>query len=179
MKLSDTQLIILSSAAQRDDGLATSAREAEGGAAKAAVTKLLDQGLLKEVRVKRGEPHWRVDENERPIGLKLTAGSAAIQVEDGGGEAEAAPSPEGSKRPRSPAARAAASPARAAQAGAGHRADAAKSGATLDDMVAATGWLPHTTRAALTGLRKKGHELAKSKNAEGQTVYRIEKAGAA
>jgi len=65
------------------------------------------------------------------------------------------------------------------EAGAGHRADAAKSGATLDDMVAATGWLPHTTRAALTGLRKKGHELAKSKNADGQTVYRIEKAGAA
>ncbi len=26
------------------------------------------------------------------------------------------------------------------------------SGATLDELVAATGWLPHTTRAALTGL---------------------------
>ena len=36
------------------------------------MTKLLDQGLLKEIRVKRGEPHWRVDEDERPIGLKLT-----------------------------------------------------------------------------------------------------------
>jgi hypothetical protein len=47
-------------------------------------------------------------------------------------------------------------------------------GATLDDVVAATGWLPHTTRAALTGLRKKGHELAKGKNARSQTVYRIE-----
>jgi hypothetical protein len=28
-------------------------------------------------------------------------------------------------------------------------------GATVDDMVGATGWLPHTTRAALTGLRRK------------------------
>ena len=31
-----------------------------------------------------------------------------------------------------------------------------KGGATLAELVAATGWLPHTTRAALTGLRKKG-----------------------
>lgn len=34
-------------------------------------------------------------------------------------------------------------------------------GATLSELVAATGWLPHTTRAALTGLRKKGHVLDK------------------
>ena len=27
-------------------------------------------------------------------------------------------------------------------------------GATLAELIAATGWLPHTTRAALTGLRK-------------------------
>ena len=29
-------------------------------------------------------------------------------------------------------------------------------GATIDQLVAAMGWLPHTTRAALTGLRKRG-----------------------
>jgi hypothetical protein len=40
-------------------------------------------------------------------------------------------------------------------------------------LVKATGWLPHTTRAALTGLRRRGFELAKNKNAGGQTVYRI------
>jgi hypothetical protein len=45
-------------------------------------------------------------------------------------------------------------------------------GATLDDMVGATGWLPHTTRAALTGLRKKGHVLDKSKRGD-VTCYRI------
>jgi hypothetical protein len=27
-------------------------------------------------------------------------------------------------------------------------------GATLAELIATTGWLPHTTRAALTGLRK-------------------------
>jgi hypothetical protein len=45
-------------------------------------------------------------------------------------------------------------------------------GATLAEMVAATGWLPHTTRAALTGLKKKGHTIEKSKR-EDLTCYRI------
>lgn len=34
-------------------------------------------------------------------------------------------------------------------------------GASLEDMVEATGCLPHTTRAAMTGLRKKGHVIEK------------------
>ena len=32
-------------------------------------------------------------------------------------------------------------------------------GATLDALTEATGWLPHTTRAALTRLRKKGYVI--------------------
>jgi Protein of unknown function (DUF3489) len=38
------------------------------------------------------------------------------------------------------------------------------SGATLADMTALTGWLPHTARAALTGLRKAGHMIAGEKS---------------
>jgi Protein of unknown function (DUF3489) len=45
------------------------------------------------------------------------------------------------------------------------------SGATLDAMVALTGWLPHTTRAALTGLRKKGHVITSDK-VDGVRTYR-------
>jgi len=45
-------------------------------------------------------------------------------------------------------------------------------GATLAEMIAATGWLPHTTRAALTGLRKKGHAIAKGSR-DNTTCYRI------
>ena len=45
-------------------------------------------------------------------------------------------------------------------------------GATLEQMVAATGWLPHTTRAALTGLKKKGHAVTSIK-ADGIRTYRI------
>lgn len=46
-------------------------------------------------------------------------------------------------------------------------------GATLDQLVTATGWLPHTARAALTGLRKKGHEVTSDKPAGGVRTYRL------
>ena len=44
-------------------------------------------------------------------------------------------------------------------------------GATLDQMIAATGWLPHTTRAALTGLRKAGYSIESDK-IDGVRTYR-------
>lgn len=47
-------------------------------------------------------------------------------------------------------------------------------GATLDELVAATGWLPHTTRAAMTGLKKKGHQITRAK-VEGVSRYSIVK----
>lgn len=45
-------------------------------------------------------------------------------------------------------------------------------GATLDDLVAATGWQPHSTRAALTGLRKKGHVIGKIRR-DDTTCYHL------
>lgn len=45
-------------------------------------------------------------------------------------------------------------------------------GATLPQMVAATGWLPHTPRAVLTGFKKKGH-LITSDKVDGVRTYRI------
>ena len=45
-------------------------------------------------------------------------------------------------------------------------------GATLAELIAATGWLPHTTRAALTGIRKQGQVIEKVKRGE-TTCYRI------
>jgi hypothetical protein len=48
---------------------------------------------------------------------------------------------------------------------------AREEGATLDEMIAATGWLPHTTRAALTGLRKQGFAVDRNR-VEGVTRYR-------
>ena len=44
-------------------------------------------------------------------------------------------------------------------------------GATLDAMVEATGWLKHTVRAALTGLKKKGFAVSSDK-VDGLRAYR-------
>lgn len=44
-------------------------------------------------------------------------------------------------------------------------------GATLEQMIAATGWLPHTTRAAMTGLRKSGYAIDSDK-IDGVRTYR-------
>jgi hypothetical protein len=52
---------------------------------------------------------------------------------------------------------------------------AREGGATLEEMMAATGWLSHSTRAVLSGLRKKGYELAKIKRGD-STCYCIAKA---
>lgn len=50
-------------------------------------------------------------------------------------------------------------------------------GASLDQIVEATGWLPHTTRAALTGLKKKGHTIT-SEKLQGTRRYHIESGAA-
>lgn len=47
-----------------------------------------------------------------------------------------------------------------------------KQGATLEQMVKATGWQPHTTRAAMTGLKKKGHAIEREQ-VDGVSHYRI------
>ncbi len=46
-------------------------------------------------------------------------------------------------------------------------------GATLDEVIAATGWLPHTSRAALTGLRKRGYVIERRPRPEGGSAYAI------
>ena len=46
-------------------------------------------------------------------------------------------------------------------------------GASLEELITATGWLPHTTRAALSRLRTSGQALVKSVRSDGRTAYRI------
>jgi hypothetical protein len=46
-------------------------------------------------------------------------------------------------------------------------------GASVPELMEATGWLPHTTRAALSRLRSSGRELTRSKREDGATAYRI------
>jgi hypothetical protein len=49
-------------------------------------------------------------------------------------------------------------------------------GATIEHLQKVTSWQPHSIRAAITGLRKKGHEIRCEKNAKGLTTYCLAKA---
>jgi hypothetical protein len=51
-------------------------------------------------------------------------------------------------------------------------------GATIPNLTEATGWLPHTTRAALTGLRKRGYAVIRERIGAGDSVYRVSDAPA-
>lgn len=164
MNLNDTHLVLLSAAAQRDDGLMLRPEQATGKVADKLATRLIRLGVAEEVSVGPDQPHWREDNGER-IGLRITtAGLAAIGI-----EAEPAPAPAIISETSVP------SPARPGTKRAlimemlGQ-----ERGASLDDLIAATGWLPHTTRAALTGLRKAGHGLAKARDDDGRTIYRLD-----
>jgi hypothetical protein len=46
-------------------------------------------------------------------------------------------------------------------------------GASVAEIGLRLGWLPHTVRAAITGLRHAGHEVTRSKAPSGQSVYRL------
>lgn len=48
-------------------------------------------------------------------------------------------------------------------------------GATMAELMVATGWQPHSTRAVITGLRKDGHDIACVKRS-GPSYYKIEQA---
>ena len=65
MKLSDTQLLILSSASQRADHAALLPANLKGSAAKKVVDRLLNEKLLQELRAKDDMPVWRRDDDKR------------------------------------------------------------------------------------------------------------------
>src|SRR5271166_2959443 len=46
-------------------------------------------------------------------------------------------------------------------------------GASIVDLTQATGWLAHTTRAAITGLRKRGYAVIRERIGAGESVYQI------
>src|SRR5271166_946109 len=200
IKFNDTQLVLLGAASRRDDHCLVPPEGAKRGRAQRAVAKLLEAGLLKEVRAKAGAPIWRRDEETgRTYALKLTAaGAKAIAVDDATesesmgeryadhpivsanpklelGSGAAAAITAAIDRPNSGVA-ASPTPTRGGTKIAQviellQRSD----GATLAELVAATGWLPHTTRAALTGLRKRGYAVGidRADKARG-SVYRID-----
>src|ERR1700734_1872018 len=91
-KLSDTQLVLLSAAAQRDDHCLTTMPKLKGGAARNVAERLIAVGLVEEIKAKAGTPIWRRDEEiSQSFALRLTAaGLEAIAVDDAATEEEPA-----------------------------------------------------------------------------------------
>jgi hypothetical protein len=71
-KLTDTQLVLLSAAAQREDGAVDPAEGPKGGLAKKAINKLLTDGLVEEVPAGSMLPVWRRNNDRGPLALCIT-----------------------------------------------------------------------------------------------------------
>ena len=169
MALTDTQLILLSAAAQHEEHLITPPATLKGRAGQNALTSLIRRGLVEERLVSAQQPHWRTDEAGQLIGLQITAaGLTALGLDPPEQtDHDAAPNHLG------------AAPQHQVAPRTGTKQDLLlqllrqEQGATINDMMAATGWLPHTTRAALTGLRRRGYHLTRTGSGAGST-YRLD-----
>ena len=167
---SDLQFVLLTTAAQRADGSLLPPPESIGGQAvriRRSIPPLIKNGLVSEVVIPAATLAWREDGEVHYGAFITTAGREIIGAEPTGTEAA------DNQRLIEPPAPAAAPAKKPTKSGLVLDMLRREEGATLHDLVTATGWLPHTTRAALTGLRKKGHAIAKGKRAD-TTCYKIE-----
>jgi len=188
-KLTDTQLAILSAASQRGDRCLIAPSTLKGGAAQKVAAKLLTAGLVREIKAKAGMEAWRRDlETGQAYSLKLTAaGLRAIAGDEC--SSQSMPSTgvpntnDGASESTTAANVTAAQSATAPRAGTAPRQGTKiarvvellqrDQGANLDELIAATGWLPHTARAALTGLRHRGYGVRLERGENGRaSVYR-------
>ena len=177
IRLNDTQLVLLSHAAQNDAGAILplpSSQQQEEERARKELKSLLRRKLIAESEVASGSEAWRSN-GDLSFGLFITdKGREAIGV----GDEQEAPEDRSNAAVGAPdtsnqvAAAKTASPRAGSKIGTVIALLQRNEGATLTEMVTATDWLPHTTRAALTGLRKKGHAIAKAKRGD-VTCYRI------
>lgn len=167
--LTDMQRVLLTTACQREDGSLLPLPDSLGVRAarlRKAVEVLIRNGLAAEQQSMAAPQAWRID-GDLIIGVIITdAGRTLIDPP----VAEEATVDEAEELPAVTVAPAAGRPG-TKQA---KVIDLLKRerGATLAEIVGATGWLPHTSRAVLTGLRKKGHVIG-SEKVEGVTRYQI------
>jgi hypothetical protein len=200
-KLSDMQLVILNNACQREDRLALPLpKSLKGGAAAKVVKSLIAKGLLEEVDAKLGEPVWR--ENGDGHGVTLAAPDAAFEALgiETGAEAkletskrtesakpskksrattkkpqkkQAKPRKGGKSKAEKKAPRAARADSKQAQLIAMLK---RAKGASIDEIVEAFDWRPHTVRGAIAGALKKklGLDVTSEKTEGRGRVYRIE-----
>jgi hypothetical protein len=142
-KLTETQTIILTAGAQRPDNIALPLPKGlAGAAAKMAVTKMIDRGWLHEVdaNLRRGEPLWRETGDGHGTTLVVTdAGLLAIGIEPVAAKTEAAIHENAADTPVTKFS----TPRAGTKQANLITLLQAPDGATMDEIVAATGWLSH------------------------------------
>ncbi|GHA33702.1 hypothetical protein GCM10007989_32410 [Devosia pacifica] len=184
-KLSDTQAIILSAAAQREDRIALPLPESlRGGAAAKVVGAMLAKGFLEEVdaNMHNGEPVWRETGDGHGVTLVATdAGLAAIGKPEDANSAPTganeppsdAPAPDTATEPQGgPKAR---TPREGTKQAALIAMLRAPEGATIDEIATALQWAGHTVRGAMAGALKKklGLEVTSEKIEGRGRVYKL------
>ncbi len=194
-KFTDSQLVILSAAAKRADGTVLpppKSLKLKGGAATSVLKSLLKKGLVAEQPAAADAVAWREAEDGQRVTLVITdAGLQAIGVEPGHGTKKRAAASEArpKKRRQRTTRKAADLKPKASTPSAGARPGTKRArlvdllrrpkGATIAELVAATGWQPHSVRGAISGSLKKKLGLAvTSEKIEGRgRVYRIAERG--
>lgn len=185
--LEDLQLILLTAAAKTEGGpiLPAPAHIAQYDIhVREAVSMLVDRGLAEEVNVNEPEMSYRADDENMFGAIINDAGRETAEIS---GPVPEIPEMTTVRRGRTPGRKsttkaALTSPApQAVKSPGGKQAKVIrmlnrKPGASLDQIMEATGWLAHSARAVLSGLRKKGHTIDRTTTPKG-SVYRITKAG--
>lgn len=191
--LTPVQRRVLAAAAERSDRAVLPLPE--GMAQRGAITQrliagLLDRRLIEEVPCRAVPLPWRTDANRRHLALRITAaGIAAIDGEAASplatatiaaGETAAIASTAAVGAPAVAVETSTTAPFAIPGGKLGEvlAATSAPQGATIAELVALTGWLPHTTRAALTRLRQRGHAL-RLISTDARKAYRLDQVGAA
>lgn len=178
MKLSDTQLVILTAAAQRANLLALPLpQNLKGGAAQKVVSSLLKQGLLEEIDAdtRTGEPVWRKTGDAHGVTLAITEhGLAAIGIEPENVHSKAGEKP---KPHTAPEIDRTAKTRTRADSKQGKLIEMLRrpEGASIEEIVAAFDWQAHTVRGAIAGALKKklGLDVTSEKIDGRGRVYRI------
>lgn len=173
MPLSSKQRTLLHLACQRGDGSLIRPEGLGESAAKSLSAKLIAEGCVEPALVSDETLIWE-ETQDGPVGLRLTgSGWAAIGREAPQPNEPGTALPLASDPASSPNLVPAAPTQRITKQARVIALLQRSEGASLDELIEATGWLPHSTRAALTGLRKKGHDLVRDRGADRAIRYRL------
>jgi len=185
-KLTDSQNTMLRAASLREDRCLELPPTLKGSAPQKVAGKLIAEGLVKEIKVKGEMLVWRRDKKSgHAFALKLTASGVkaiALHVPIVVTEPTVAPVDPADPGPNLSNSPHSIIPVPDIAKGAPREGSKLalvmsllrrSEGATILTLTKATGWLPHTTRAALTGVRKRGYAVVLERRDEGDSVYRL------